>query len=451
MRTAIDKTPRYNLNVVVRETGVKADTLRSWERRYQLPRPERSPGGHRLFSDYDIATVKWLTARQEEGMSIGRAAALWEEIEAGGSDPLASRAKGLIQEPVVVPSDGTNERLTSMRGEWLQACLAFNEEAAEQVLGEAFALFPLERVCLELLQAGLVEVGERWYRGMASVQQEHFTSELAIRRLHALMAAAPSPVHQQSIILCCPPGELHTFPPLFLALMLRYRGWPVVYLGANVPAARLEEMIDDVQPTLVVQTAARLNTAAALLDSGQVITSKGAMLGFGGRIFTEISDLDARIPGHFLGEAIQGAVEKIEGLLSEAGSNKAIAASLPDHSALIKKIISSQPYIEGKVLQEVRRKYGAVIPDENLIAANDFFHEDILAALKLGEVSLAESNLLWLAGMLGRHPYQREALMVYLKAYADEMEQSLGEDGQLVIAWLNDLLDEKRLEHGDEI
>ena len=82
------KTPAYNLKVVIRETGLKADTLRAWERRYGLPQPERTSGGHRLYSQRDIEIIKWLMARQQEGLSISRAVDLWRGLESEGQDPL---------------------------------------------------------------------------------------------------------------------------------------------------------------------------------------------------------------------------------------------------------------------------------------------------------------------------------------------------------------------------
>ena len=54
----LDKTPAFNLKVVLRETGIKPDTLRAWERRYGLPQPSRTQGGHRLYSQYDIEMIK---------------------------------------------------------------------------------------------------------------------------------------------------------------------------------------------------------------------------------------------------------------------------------------------------------------------------------------------------------------------------------------------------------
>src|SRR5512137_1637725 len=74
-----NEKPLYNLKVVLKETGIKADVLRAWERRYGLPTPQRSAGGHRLYSQQDIATIKWLIARQNEGLSISNAVTLWRE------------------------------------------------------------------------------------------------------------------------------------------------------------------------------------------------------------------------------------------------------------------------------------------------------------------------------------------------------------------------------------
>jgi DNA-binding transcriptional MerR regulator len=83
-----EQRPLFNLKAVVQETGVAAPTLRTWERRYGLPRPQRAPSGRRLYSRRDVETVRWLAARQAEGMTIGQAVALWRSLEEAGRDPL---------------------------------------------------------------------------------------------------------------------------------------------------------------------------------------------------------------------------------------------------------------------------------------------------------------------------------------------------------------------------
>ncbi len=73
--------PIFNLKAVVKETGIKPDTLRAWERRYGMPAPQRTTGGHRLYSQRDVDLLHWLLARQAEGMSISRAVEMWENRE----------------------------------------------------------------------------------------------------------------------------------------------------------------------------------------------------------------------------------------------------------------------------------------------------------------------------------------------------------------------------------
>ena len=66
-------------------------------------------------------------------------------------------------------------------------------------------MFPVEAVCVEVLQKGMAEIGSHWYENGASVQQEHFASGLAMRRLDALLSASPAPTRNQTILVGCPP------------------------------------------------------------------------------------------------------------------------------------------------------------------------------------------------------------------------------------------------------
>ncbi|MEJ2212412.1 MAG: MerR family transcriptional regulator, partial [Anaerolineae bacterium] len=194
----------FNLKAVVQQTGLKPDTLRAWERRYGLPHPGRSEGGHRLYSQRDIDTIRWLMARQREGLSISRAVELWQQIEATGRDPLVSRMPLATRQPPAPPPHVLGESLAGLRKSWISACLAYDENRAEQVMAQAFALYPPEVVAVDLLQKAVADIGDGWYRGEVTVQQEHFCSELTVRRLEALVMAAPSPTRPGRILAACP-------------------------------------------------------------------------------------------------------------------------------------------------------------------------------------------------------------------------------------------------------
>jgi len=79
--------PVYTIKTVVLETGIAPATLRAWERRYGVLSPGRSDGGYRLYSERDIATLRWLKNQVDAGVSISRAVALLEIRRQAGEAP----------------------------------------------------------------------------------------------------------------------------------------------------------------------------------------------------------------------------------------------------------------------------------------------------------------------------------------------------------------------------
>lgn len=75
---ASSKAPvhRHPMRVVTRRTGLSADLLRVWEKRYDVVKPGRSSGGRRLYSDADIERLRLLYRATLAGRGIGQVAAL---------------------------------------------------------------------------------------------------------------------------------------------------------------------------------------------------------------------------------------------------------------------------------------------------------------------------------------------------------------------------------------
>lgn len=84
------ETATYSIGAVARMVGVPPATLRTWEDRYALVQPVRSPGGHRLYSRRDIERLRFVAERVREGMSPGDAHRLLGE--GSGNLPLAPPA-----------------------------------------------------------------------------------------------------------------------------------------------------------------------------------------------------------------------------------------------------------------------------------------------------------------------------------------------------------------------
>lgn len=324
-------TPLYNIKAVVQATGISSSTLRAWERRYNMCAPYRSASGYRLYSERDIAIIRWLKQQVDAGMSISQAVAWLDKLseEVGGQDNalLPTATDDPVGTLTALPMHRSAVRdLFSLQQELLHSLLHFDKVAADQLMAEAFALYTIEQVGEELVTPLLVEIGERWHRGDVSITTEHYISTYLLQRLMMLLHATPATSRGQDIWVGCAPSELHEVGPLLLAVFLRRAGFHVHYLGRNLPADDLVQEVRRRQPAMVLFSAGSeeavhgLQRIVARLDQPG---AGGPIIGVGGRIFNENPHLQTDSAGLFLGRSAQGAVGAVAQLLHGDGRTKA--------------------------------------------------------------------------------------------------------------------------------
>ena len=437
-----NQAPTFNLKAVVRETGLKPDTLRAWERRYGLPEPDRTNGGHRLYSQEDIDILKWLIGRQDEGMSISRAVELFRRLRAEGEKPLAqakadaaqgggqSDAAPVSPRPIYTAGDA----IIGIRDAWIAACMAFDESAAEAVLAQAFALYPVETVCVEVLMSGLGNLGAGWYNGKVTVQQEHFASGLAMRRLETLLASTPAPTRHERVIIACPPEEEHTFVPLMLALLLRRLGLDVIYLGADVPMASLVDTLTAAKPNLMILTAQQLHTAATMMEMAELLQSHGVAMAYGGLVFALQPKLCQRIPGHYLGNRLQDAPLMVDQILRTPHTVPE-AAKNPELLPVLADFRQHRPRIEARVWQSMQ-EIPVPTPQAQITTAVVNMSRNLDAALTLGDVTLVGENMEWIQGLLVNHRAPVSALAFFLDHYAQAVIAEMPDTHEPISRWL---------------
>lgn len=224
-----------------RRVGVSEHVLRAWERRYGLLRPERSPGGYRLYSAADERRVRRMQAHLAAGLSAAEAAqaALSEER----ADPPQRRTGSPGGSDMASPA----QQLTECLGR-------LDEPGAQAALDRLFADFTTEAVLRDTLLPYLRDLGDRWERGRASIADEHFASNLLRGRL-ASLARGWGYGHGPCVILACPPAEQHDLPLLMFGIVLHRCGWRVEYLGACMPVAELARTARQAHADIVVLAA----------------------------------------------------------------------------------------------------------------------------------------------------------------------------------------------------
>lgn len=212
----------YPMKAVVRLTGLTADTIRAWERRYGAIAPRRSDGAHRLYSDADVERLRLLREVVEAGHGIGRAARLPDGDLRGLLRPAPADAPGPRPDGAVV------DRV-------LAAIDAYDHLGAERELARVAALLPPRQVVLEVAHPLLEEVGRRWSAGQLSVGQEHLISGMVRSLLGSLLRLIEPTPGRPGLVLATLPGERHELGALMVALLAGVRGVPVCYLGPDAP------------------------------------------------------------------------------------------------------------------------------------------------------------------------------------------------------------------------
>ena len=103
MTTIVDLSdePKFTIKAVANQTGIRPVTLRAWERRNEVLAPHRAENHYRLYSERDIAILRWLKFRVDEGASISNAI---NELRAMASKNIWPEAIPLV--PPVRPNEG---------------------------------------------------------------------------------------------------------------------------------------------------------------------------------------------------------------------------------------------------------------------------------------------------------------------------------------------------------
>ena len=300
-------SPLYNIGVVTRVTGVPIATLHAWERRYGFPDAARSAGGHRLYSEKDIARLRWVKSQVDSGLTVSRAVIAARALETNGRLFLPNESEASQK------SQSSRTAFPSLRESLLDALFHHNLPLADQLMGEMLAFYSPEDLTLEVIGPALNAIGEAWEQGHITIATEHLATNYLRHRLLMWMVTGPTPKPGNPIVLACAPGEWHEGSLLMLGVLLRRQGWPVAYLGQNVPLSDLANFIENIHPPLVVLVAMSEEHARALAEwprwirqgNGQPIVS------FGGRAFVLHPELQGAVPGIYLGDTIPAGLANL--------------------------------------------------------------------------------------------------------------------------------------------
>lgn len=226
----------YKIKDIEILTGIKAHTLRIWEKRYALLIPERTDTKIRTYTDDELTYLLNISLLNKSGYKISKIANLSkEEI-----NELVWKIR------VSTELDNSGEKL-------ILALIQLDELLFRDTLNDLIREVGLENTFTHHLIPFLDRIGVMWLVGSISAAQEHFISNLIRQKIISEIDKLPIPDSSKpSIMLFLPEHEWHEIGLLYYQFLLRFKGLNSVYLGQSLPFESALDCIKILKPSAVI-------------------------------------------------------------------------------------------------------------------------------------------------------------------------------------------------------
>jgi DNA-binding transcriptional MerR regulator len=228
---------QYSIKELEELSGIKAHTIRIWEKRYGIVSPNRTSTNIRLYDEEDLKKIIKVSLLNNHGVKISRIAEL-------NPDELSSKV-GELSETQSEP-DLHIDRL-------VMAMIDLDEENFDRILNELIRRFGLEIAFLDIVYPFLIKIGVLWLTGHITPVQEHFITNLLRQKiLVAIDAIPPARKTAKGIILFLPDEELHELGLLFSYYLVKKTGFRAYYMGQRVPFDDVAWFCENVKPVAMI-------------------------------------------------------------------------------------------------------------------------------------------------------------------------------------------------------
>ncbi|MEZ5070011.1 MAG: MerR family transcriptional regulator [Bacteroidales bacterium] len=268
----------YSIRELEKLSGIKAHTLRMWEKRYDLIEPRRTTTNIRYYTDGDLKRILSVAMLNRHGIKISHIARL-NELE-------------LKEE--ILRLNQVSTTFGNLIDSLVMAMIDFDEYKLNALIESAIARAGFHQVTVQVLFPFLAKVGILWQSGEVNPAQEHFVSGIIRQKVISQIDRLPVKYEPgaKRFLLILPEGEWHELSLLFTHFMLKEAGQHVIYLGQSVPYAD------------VLATGASLNFDALVVAS----TTSQSEFNFG----TYLKELGVAFPDKlilYFSRSLQGDIE----------------------------------------------------------------------------------------------------------------------------------------------
>lgn len=210
----------FSIKDIENLSGIKAHTLRIWEKRYQLVISKRKDSNHRYFDNEDLKTILRITYLYQNDFKI-------------------SQIAGLSREAILTFANIDRSHCKNSESYILQLInpvFDFDEQSFETIFNAAIQQFGFEKSILDVAYGLLKRIGLLWLTDHLIPAQEHFLSALIRKKILLQIEGLPKlrDIGIHNILLFTPAGEYHEIPLLFIQYLFKKNQISTTYLGANI-------------------------------------------------------------------------------------------------------------------------------------------------------------------------------------------------------------------------
>jgi MerR family transcriptional regulator, light-induced transcriptional regulator len=216
-------------------SGIKAHTIRIWEQRYAVLKPDRTDTNIRTYNNEELRYLLNVALLNKHGYKIS-------SITRMSDAEVSEKILGLNHESAQ-SEHYINQLIMHMSN--------LDMVAFENIIDRQVKTIGLKKSITGLVFPFLGRIGMLWQTNHINPAQEHLVSHLLRQKIIAAIDRTATPVLGRSVLLFLPPGEYHEISLLFVQYLLKSEGIPTLYLGANVPLNDLPEVIRIKKPVCV--------------------------------------------------------------------------------------------------------------------------------------------------------------------------------------------------------
>ena len=210
-------------------SGIKAHTIRIWEKRYNLFEPNRTDSNIRYYDINSLQKILNISLLNNNGLKISKIAALSQ--------------KGIEQQiKELIFKDGfENQAANSLK----LAMLNFDENLFNKTYNSLIQQFNFRTIFTKIFMPFLNEIGVLWQINTITPAHEHFITNLIKQKIHInieKLQVSQSKEEAQKYVLYLPLNEIHDLGLLYLHFEFLFHGHNSIYLGQSVPVENLNDL-----------------------------------------------------------------------------------------------------------------------------------------------------------------------------------------------------------------